>query len=87
LQSHSSVLPAQVNGMLPYMIRDNWLLNYGSLQGISQSLRGISRRTRYDSKMNESIHELEEFYEEFKTEFRTFFPDLKSHTDTFLKLK
>ena len=82
---HRSVLPAEVNGMLPYMIRDNWLVSYGNLQGIGQALRGISRRTRYDSKMNESIHELEEFYDEFSEEFRTFFVDLKSHTDAFLK--
>jgi len=85
LGDHRAVLPAGVNGMLPYMVRDNWLVSYGSLQGIGQALRGISRRTRYDSKMNESIHELEEFYEEFREEFRTFFVDLKSHTDSFLK--
>ncbi len=67
------------------MIKDNWLVNYGHLNGIGQALRGISRRTRYDSKMNESVHELEEFYEEFKTEFQSFFPDLKSHAEAFLK--
>ena len=86
LNDHQAVLPAEVNGMLPYMIRDNWLVSYGSIQGISQSLRGISRRTRYDSKMNESVRELETFYEDFKTEFQIFFPHLKSHAETFLKL-
>ena len=67
------------------MIKDNWLVNYGHLNGIGQALKGISRRTRYDSKMNESVHELKEFYEEFKTEFQTFFLDLKSHAEAFLK--
>ena len=71
--------------MLPYMIKDNWLLNYGNLQGIGQALTGISRRTQYDSKMDESIHELKVFYDEFNDEFKSFIPDAKSHADEFLK--
>lgn len=85
LKDYYSILPDDVKSMLPYMIKDDWLVNYGHLSGIGQALRGISRRTRYDSKMNESVHELEEFYEEFKTEFQSFFLDLKSHTEAFLK--
>jgi len=84
MTSHSNVLPEEVRGMLPYMIKDNWLVNYGNLNGIGQALNGISRRTRYDSKMNESIHELEEFYDEFKHEFQTFIPDVKHYAETFL---
>ena len=85
LKDYYSILPEDVKTMLPYMIKDNWLVNYGHLNGIGQALRGISRRTRYDSKMNESVHELEEFYEEFKTEFQSFFLDLNSHAEAFLK--
>lgn len=85
METHHSILPQEVKNMLPYMIKDNWLVNYGNLHGIGQALKGISRRTRYDSRMNESIHELEEFYDEFKTEFQSFIPDVKKHTETFLK--
>ena len=85
LKDYHSILPEDVKTMLPYMIKDNWLVNYGHLNGIGQALKGISRRTRYDSKMNESVHELEEFYEEFKTEFQSFFLDLNSHAEAFLK--
>jgi acyl carrier protein phosphodiesterase len=67
------------------MIKDNWLLNYGNLQGIGQALTGISRRTQYDSRMDESINELKVFYDEFNAEFRSFIPDVKSHTEEFLK--
>jgi acyl carrier protein phosphodiesterase len=87
LKDHYPILPDNVKSILPYMIKDNWLVNYGHLNGIGQALRGISRRTRYDSKMNESIHELEKFYEEFKTEFQAFFLDLKSYAEIFLKQK
>ena len=87
LQEYRSSLPDEVKHMLPYMMKENWLVNYGTLSGIGQALNGISRRTRYDSKMNESVDELKEFYGEFKEEFQTFIPDLKLYTERFLKSK
>jgi acyl carrier protein phosphodiesterase len=84
LQQHRNVLPIPVNNLLPYMIRDNWLLNYGTFDGIGKALTGISRRARHDSRMDESIHDLKEYYEEFKSEFELFFPDLKKHSEEFL---
>ncbi len=30
IASHQSVLPITVKGMLPYMIKDKWLFNYGN---------------------------------------------------------
>jgi acyl carrier protein phosphodiesterase len=84
LQQHSNVLPMQVNNLLPYMIRDNWLLNYGTFTGIERALIGMSRRATHDSKMDESIHDLREHYDDFKSEFESFFPDLKKHSEAFL---
>jgi acyl carrier protein phosphodiesterase len=84
LQQHGNVLPIPVKNLLPYMIRDNWLLNYGTFDGIEKALTGISRRARHDSRMDESIHDLREYYEAFKSEFELFFPDLKKHSEQFL---
>ena len=84
LQQHRNVLPIPVKNLLPYMIRDNWLLNYGTFDGIEKALTGISRRARHDSRMDESIHDLREYYEAFKSEFELFFPDLKKHSEQFL---
>jgi acyl carrier protein phosphodiesterase len=84
LQQHQHVLPMPVKSLLPYMIRDNWLLNYGTFDGIEKALTGISRRARHDSHMDESIHDLREYYESFKSEFELFFPDLKKHSEQFL---
>ena len=84
LQQHGNVLPTPVKHLLPYMIRDNWLLNYGTFDGIGKALTGISRRARHDSRMDESIHDLREYYEAFKSEFELFFPDLKKHSEQFL---
>lgn len=81
---HWEILPESVKYMLPYMIQDNWLVNYGKLEGIEQALRGMSRRTRHESKMEESIAELREYYDAFKTEFELFFPELTQHSQQFI---
>jgi acyl carrier protein phosphodiesterase len=85
LENHRPVLPQEVKNMLPYMVSGNWLVNYGTLEGIEQALTGLARRTRYESKMEQSIVELEEFYPEFKQEFQSFFPQLKVHAEEYLR--
>jgi acyl carrier protein phosphodiesterase len=84
LDDHNTVLPEDVLRMLPYMKKDNWLVNYGSLYGIEQSLNGLARRTRYVSKMEQATDDLKEFYTEFDMEFQSFFRELKSYAETFL---
>ncbi len=84
LENHWEILPGGVKHMLPYMKRDNWLLNYGKLEGIGRALTGMSQRTRHESKMEQSIAELEDYYEDFKKEFELFFPDLIRHSEHFL---
>ncbi len=84
INQYHSILPDQVQQMLPYMIKGNWLLNYSRVEGIQRALTGMARRTRFDSKMDESINDLREFYDEFDNEFLSFFPDLQQHAATFL---
>ena len=76
-------MPERAQNMLPYMIRGNWLLNYGKLEGIHRALTGMSRRTRFDSKMEEAVQELIAYYEDFKNEFESFFPELDRHISQF----
>ena len=62
--------------MMPYMLSDNWLLNYGNLDGIGSVLNGMNRRTKNKSKMNFAIIDLEEHYADFEAEFTEFFREL-----------
>jgi acyl carrier protein phosphodiesterase len=84
IQKNSSLLPERVNMMMPYMIKGNWLVNYAQLEGIQRALSGMARRTPYESKMGESVSELQEYYQEFKTEFSIFFPELQKTCTNFL---
>lgn len=79
LKSFEFILPPVVRQLLPYMIRENWLLNYGNMSGIQQTLSGMSRRTRHTSRMEESVADLERHYDLFRVEFEQFFPDLIQH--------
>ncbi len=76
LQDHFEVLPTRIQKMMPYMIADNWLLSYASIEGIAKVLEGMNRRTKNRSQMNLAVNELQEFYDEFEDEFTRFFDEL-----------
>mgnify|MGYP003671628903 FL=1 len=76
LEAHFDILPLRIQKMMPYMVADNWLLNYASIDGISRVLDGMNRRTKNRSGMDKAVNELEEFYNEFENEFTLFFDEL-----------
>jgi len=76
LEINYDLLPLRIQKMMPYMLADNWLLSYASIDGISRVLDGVNRRTKNRSSMNEAVVELEEFYSEFENEFSAFFDEL-----------
>lgn len=76
LEDNYAILPDGVKRMMPHMIADNWLFNYGKMEGIANVLNGMNRRTKNRSKMNLAIVDLEAHYKEFETEFTSFFEEL-----------
>ncbi|WP_347921900.1 ACP phosphodiesterase [Pontimicrobium sp. SW4] len=76
LEEHFDILPLRIKKMMPYMITNNWLLSYASVEGIKKVLEGMNRRTHNRAQMNLAVNELEEFYEEFEIEFTSFFEEL-----------
>ena len=77
LRDNYDILTEKTQGMMPYMIKHNWLVNYQYKEGIARILFQMDQRTKNNSKMQYSIIELEEFYSEFEAEFTEFFEDLK----------
>ncbi|MEX0997308.1 MAG: acyl carrier protein phosphodiesterase [Flavobacteriaceae bacterium] len=76
LRDSFEILPTRIQKMMPYMIADNWLLSYATIEGISKILFQMNYRTQNKSKMNLAVAELEQYYNEFETEFTTFFDEL-----------
>jgi acyl carrier protein phosphodiesterase len=85
IQQHEEILPEDVKYMLTFMIKGNWLVNYSKLEGIQKALSGMARRTRFESKMEESVSDLQEYYEEYKKEFEIFFPELVANCERWIK--
>lgn len=77
LEDNFESLPKRIQKMIPYMIADNWLLNYANIEGIQKVLDGMNRRTKNLSGMNNATSELITYYSEFENEFTEFFEELR----------
>lgn len=84
LDEHRDLLPDEVQQMLPYMIGGNWLVGYAEKPGIRQALKGMARRTTFESGMEFAIEDLDKHYDAFDEEFNAFFPELQTHCAEFL---
>jgi len=84
IQRHDSILPEEVKYMMPYMINGNWLANYAKIEGIHRALSGMSRRTKFESKMDEASEDLRNDYPGFEKEFLLFFPELMQFANEWL---
>lgn len=80
LKANFEVLPERVQHLLPFMMKDNWLLNYATIEGIGKILFQMNRRTQNKSRMDLAVRELKLYYSEFEYEFTTFFKDLEQYT-------
>lgn len=78
LRANYDILTEKTKGMMPSMIKYNWLVNYQYLEGIAKILSKMDERTKNNSKMRFSVEELQEFYVEFEQEFTLFFEDLRA---------
>lgn len=73
---HFKQLPPRSKRILPFMITQNWLVNYSNFKDLKRVFGGMSRRTSNESRMDEAIDELKLNYSQFEDEFRQFMPDI-----------
>ena len=82
LNTFLPIIPARSARLLFYMEKQNWLLSYGSFDGMQQAFNGMSRRTTFESNMEFAVVNLKAGYPEFRHEFREFFPELQSYVNS-----
>lgn len=75
------LLPTRVQNLIPYLIKDNWLLSYATVDGISRVLKGMSKRTKFKSNMEFATEDLKEHYTLFEYEFKSFFIELMVYSN------
>jgi acyl carrier protein phosphodiesterase len=78
LTAYENHLTEKTKMMQPYMIEQNWLLNYRSIDGIEKILTQMDRRTKNISMMRNSVTELKLYYSEFEEDFTYFFEELRA---------
>ena len=77
LNVYETHLTEKAKMMKPYMVEQNWLLNYRAIDGIEKILTQMDHRTKNVSMMRNSVTELKLFYPEFEQDFTHFFEELK----------
>ncbi|MEM7548728.1 MAG: ACP phosphodiesterase [Bacteroidota bacterium] len=72
-------LPGKAKHVFPFMKHDDWLFHYSKVEGLERALQGMSRRTKFDIQMGESVQELKEHFENFENHFFEFFEEIQKH--------
>lgn len=86
LYDNFDVLTEKTQDLMPYMIQQNWLSSYQTIEGIDRILTQMDRRTKNTSKMQFASTELVTYYPDFEQEFTLFFEDIQKHTQQKLQL-
>jgi acyl carrier protein phosphodiesterase len=80
LKREFDLLPTPIQRFLPYMVSENWLLSYASIEGIARILYQMNIRTKNIVQMDRAVNDLQEHYEDFSEEFQEFFPQLQEYS-------
>ncbi len=70
------MLPGRTKRILPFMISQNWLLNYANFEGLENVFYGMDRRTKFVSGMQQGVKVLKKHYPLLDKDFNTFYPEL-----------
>jgi acyl carrier protein phosphodiesterase len=88
LLKNYTLLPSRSKRILPFLMMQNWLVNYKTFDGLNRSFELMARRVKYKSNIHDAVDDLKKDYEAYNEEFLKFFPDmLEFVTKTEPKLK
>ena len=80
LHNNFDLLSPKTILMMPYMIEQNWLVSYKTIEGIHQILTQMDGRTKNESRMRFASTDLAEHYSDFEEDFNLFFGDLQDYS-------
>jgi len=76
LIKNTLILPKKSKRILPFMITQNWLVNYANFKGLQRVSNGMSRRTTFNSGIENAVNDLKNDYKLYEKEFSEFFPEI-----------
>src|SRR5690606_1607990 len=84
LRDNYDFLTEKTQKMIPYLINQNWLLSYQTIEGIEiilQKMDNRMKRNSRDSNMQLAVAELKTYYAKFEDEFTTFFEEIRTYSN------
>lgn len=81
LRDNFEVLTPKTQKMMPYLVTQNWLMSYQTVEGIEIILEKMDNRMKRNSNMRFAVAELRTFYSEFEEEFTLFFKEIQSYSN------
>lgn len=85
LNENFNFIPPKMASKLPIMIKENWLANYGKLEGIEFTVEKVMKRVSKPEFLEASIESIFDHTEELNKNFNIFFPELQAHTQEAMK--
>lgn len=86
LHNHTTVIPPDAELCIQTMIQEDWLRGYGSVEGIDNTFKRMSKRLRRENTLYSAVEELEKHYRVLNSQFLGFFPQLINHLNAGSKL-
>jgi acyl carrier protein phosphodiesterase len=85
LKNRKDELPETLKKRLPYMIADDWLMKYTTLEGLEEAFKRIEKAAAFPGNFGNAVNNLKIHLTDFESEFQSFFPDLKTHAQQVLR--
>ena len=70
-------LPEKTKKLVPYLIEQNWLESYQTVEGIEHILWQMSHRIKFKVDLSKAVTELELYYTDFEKEFFAFMDEIQ----------
>ena len=77
----------KIKVVFPFLVLNNWLKQYATIDGIEDILARMSLRTSLPNFTEQAIFEFKNNYELFESDFLVFFPMLIEHVEYLKKQK
>ena len=82
LQRRKADIPLKMRKNLPFMIKDNWLMRYGTEEGLRFTFDKMKSRLKYPEMFDGATDNLLNNYDAFEKEFHQFFPEVVAYVDS-----
>ena len=79
LERNNRYYPEKAAMIIKNMIRDDFLVQYRSEEGLLRAFGFMDRRTKFPSNFIGAIEDLNEHHDTFNQDFNVFFPELIAH--------